>query len=236
MVFLLLCARVGCAETHLTPQGSQYLTSFLGISTCFCPRGGGWAGAWTKGRLQGTFTWQVSDEALELIPGRILLQNLPLQTAQHAGVMSDCAQTAGAGRAPQGRAVNGVGGLFPGSPPLGLAKAEPEGWWEWLAQRTGCLWDPHPPSKMPPIASPTPGPLSGDSQLQRAGPLLRYSWLRCSRESPARLEEAFVCQGGQRGRRLLLLCPGPRPSAAPAGTVSSLSQVGRESSASRHLS
>lgn len=173
---------------------------------------------------------QTSYETLELIPGGILIQNQLLQTAQPAGATSDRGQTTEAESTapppPPQRAVNRVGGLFPGSRPLGLAKEEPEGCSEWLAQKMGCPQDPYAPSKMPLIR---PSCLWTPVSRFTSYKGLALSCAICGFAAHMGLllgsEEAFVCQEGQ---LLLSFSPSPRTSAAFAGTIFFFFQIGHK--------
>lgn len=77
---------VRITRQSLPRSGSQYLTSFFGMTPVFLPTA---ESKTAPGVTSLTLVEQTSCETLELIPGRSLIPNHPLQTAQDAGAMSD---------------------------------------------------------------------------------------------------------------------------------------------------
>lgn len=99
-----------------------------------------------------------------------------------------------------------------------------------LRQKRGACGIPSPSGSTPPVASRPPlDPRQATHQRQRAPPMQGYLWLRGSRRAPPHSEEAFVCQEGPRAGQLLTLTPSPQTSAALAGTVFFLYQIGLKS-------
>lgn len=167
-----------------------------------------------------TFTQQLSDEALELIPGRRLIQKLPQHPALDAGAVSDGDQrppTTGKGCVESRGLTSRV--PTPGTCGRGASrKTRPTG--PFISQLDA------PTASLLPL-----DPHQAIHWLQRARPLLRYLWLHGSRGSPARWGGS-LCAAGRPGggQPLLHLIPAHAHQLLWRGQSSSFSKRASKSS------